>query len=625
MKHMKKKLTAVLLAIAMVVTLLPISTVTANAQDRSDGSVTYGGTLVYDFPAQGATPEEAEFKVGSALQILRYLVRLSSIIKPEPAGAYSANGFWEYEQMDTTEGKEGIKVSDALQVLRRLVRLTNTAGRRVCTRNPHTETVEPGCEQRPTWVEFRSGVTATETPTGFYFITHCGCAGGDDNGIITPPPQTNVNAPGLSITETQHSSTGQITGATGPFNTPPAPTAPNGDPLPPWLTWTFDTNTGQYSITANPNHPDYPSDGVFDGTFSTTFKVGDEDVTITINVNINNSSDTFNLGLNPAALTFSMLPGNLDVGPKTSAATVTNMTTLAVVSNPTITYNPASPAPGWLNVDVTGTTISVSIDQTAAAAAFPPNPAGLAVAPEATLAFASHGSVAYLTVTLNMHAGTTPPPNNAETPPPDNGQTPPPDNGQTPPGNDNGGTPGNGDNGGDITQPSTDPTDPISPPSDTFPNPGRCNNRVSPAHNCAAPGATDEAPVCLYCGYCRPCDWYWFGTLHCGTCFRGSDCGALFGRGWCATCLECHECCAAGSCTATSAAGSATAGTGASTGACACATACQQTGPRCTVCNYSANCLFSGLGPAPNGALPWGLIIRDGGICTGCASLQERP
>ncbi|MCL1789669.1 MAG: hypothetical protein FWG33_04850, partial [Oscillospiraceae bacterium] len=39
---------------------------------------------------------------------------------------------------------------------------------------------------------------------------------------------------------------------------------------------------------------------------------------------------------------------------------------------------------------------------------------------------------------------------------------------------------------------------------------------------CAKPAATQE--LCPGCGYCRDCDWYYFGTVHCTGCQFGSDC-----------------------------------------------------------------------------------------------------
>ncbi|MCL1902828.1 MAG: hypothetical protein FWF94_00230 [Oscillospiraceae bacterium] len=43
--------------------------------------------------------------------------------------------------------------------------------------------------------------------------------------------------------------------------------------------------------------------------------------------------------------------------------------------------------------------------------------------------------------------------------------------------------------------------------------------------DCQYPGCSQtNVPVCPRCTYCRDCDWYYFGTVHCDDCGFGSDC-----------------------------------------------------------------------------------------------------
>jgi hypothetical protein len=72
-------------------------------------------------------------------------------------------------------------------------------------------------------------------------------------------------------------------------------------------------------------------------------------------------------------------------------------------------------------------------------------------------------------------------------------------------------------------------------------------------NSCKYPGCSKtNVEVCPRCEYCRDCDWWHFGVVHCTTCKFGSDCIASEhsnnttrpGRNdWCGTCNLCQGCC----------------------------------------------------------------------------------
>jgi hypothetical protein len=65
---------------------------------------------------------------------------------------------------------------------------------------------------------------------------------------------------------------------------------------------------------------------------------------------------------------------------------------------------------------------------------------------------------------------------------------------------------------------------------------GRFGQQNPPINRvCANPlpcsSGTSQVPVCHSCGYCRPCEWRYFGVIHCTSCQWGTDClAALRGR-----------------------------------------------------------------------------------------------
>jgi len=169
MKHMRKKLTAILLAIAMLVTL-PATLFTTTADD---------GVPTYEFPYPNPNDPDA-FVIQEALQILRFLVNLTSSInylRPEDIAASDAAGldavppaprstrvnaryFWEYERMHP--GSVGVTINDALAILRWLVNLSNNVERRVCP-------VE-NCGRRPRNV---TGAWDRENNEWINLVVHC--------------------------------------------------------------------------------------------------------------------------------------------------------------------------------------------------------------------------------------------------------------------------------------------------------------------------------------------------------------------------------------------------------------------------------------------------------------------
>jgi hypothetical protein len=184
MKHIKKKLTAILLAVAMVLSLVPLTTTTVADAERRTRPFSQGGYGIN---------ETDEFTVFEAIQILRALVELPSAVR-HATGEWRVVAFWEYELMNLSNGvpQPGIQVFDAIQILRDLVELPTTARRRVCERNNFTGVVGDGCGQRPTWVELRvpGTVLRNDDTNGHYYRLHCACVAPPDFSETSPtsPP-----------------------------------------------------------------------------------------------------------------------------------------------------------------------------------------------------------------------------------------------------------------------------------------------------------------------------------------------------------------------------------------------------------------------------------------------------
>jgi hypothetical protein len=481
MKHMKKKLTAILLAIAMVLSVVPLTT-TVSANVRG-ASIAEGG---YGIPEP--MNANAAFGVGEALQILRYLVGLNSVIRhstPGARGLHRANGFWEYELQ--AEGRDAastggeLNVADALSILRRLVGLSSQSFRRVCVRNPHNyPNVTPGCGQRPTNVTFRTAASV-DAPTGWYYITECACVGGgtvtDDNGSVV----------------------------TGDGST--TPTGGNASPQ----------------------------------------------------------------------LSFSVPPVQVRQGE-------TNTVTPGGNATGDITF---TGAPAGMNVTFVGGQISISVG--------PDVPVGTYTITAVRDGITTTFVVEVVDPNTTITEATTP--TTAATPP-----TTPTDIST-------------------ITSGSPPPTDTAPTPGETNNGSGTCANRAEPAPQSGILGACTGqngqiTDICIYCGYCHPCDWFWYGAHRCTGCGTGSDCASIYGISWCAVCLNCADCCNCG--------GGLTA-PGLQQGACLYCT----TGgvSVCLTCSHCVHCLYA----RPDwdqAQIPWGIVIcgtsRQCGNCMSVANLPPR-
>jgi hypothetical protein len=67
--------------------------------------------------------------------------------------------------------------------------------------------------------------------------------------------------------------------------------------------------------------------------------------------------------------------------------------------------------------------------------------------------------------------------------------------------------------------------------------------------NCTFAGCSrTNVPTCPCCGYCRQCEWQYFGIIHCTSCQWGGDCLASEGTAidWCSQHNQCHSCCGCG-------------------------------------------------------------------------------
>jgi hypothetical protein len=84
------------------------------------------------------------------------------------------------------------------------------------------------------------------------------------------------------------------------------------------------------------------------------------------------------------------------------------------------------------------------------------------------------------------------------------------------------------------------PVDPTRPPG----QPNTIRNA-----NCSFAGCNrTNVDTCPSCGYCRQCEWQYFGIIHCISCRWGGDCLASEGVAidWCSQHNRCNGCCGCG-------------------------------------------------------------------------------
>jgi hypothetical protein len=273
-----------------------------------------------------------------------------------------------------------------------------------------------------------------------------------------------------------------------------------------------------------------------------------------------------------------------------------------------VTYNRGN-LPAWATVTVSGTTVTVTGTP----------PAGYTGGSYTMTVTRGDGTPVNLVVDIAAPGGDT---STTASSPTDSGGSPlSPGSDTTPP------SPGGSDDSSGGTTVSTTPISTVSsttpPPgsvtsSDTNPPiVGACRNTADPAPAANPLGACRAAagPICGECGYCAPCDWWWFGVNTCGECHIGADCAARLGINFCAVCLNCAAHCSCG------AAGPHRHGPTQATGSC---TYCQQGGrPVCASCSECFHCLYER--PAwDNAQDPWGIVICAAcGNCSNCKSVTN--
>ncbi|MCL2754996.1 MAG: hypothetical protein FWD35_04685 [Oscillospiraceae bacterium] len=299
MKNFKKRLTAILLTAALFLTLLPTATVSAN--DRRT-----------DFPS---TP----FQINDGLNVLRYIIGLPCTLRDGGDGTpHLANGYWEYEniQQDTP----GVNINNALHILRSIIGLPNTAIRRVCTVNAFTGAA-PGCGERPVWVSFRAGVTATQVPAGqnngFWYQLNCGCV-----EIV----DTNFNFTGsISLNNTVR--TGSLTAggnAAGDMTfTRPAT-------LPDWIE--ISVNGGVITATLGAGAP-----ASFAGTFDIPVSRGGHNATARVEVTLTDGGGTTTTPIGGTTTTTTPIGGS-----PASTTTVSGTTGTTTTGSPASTTIPTT-------------------------------------------------------------------------------------------------------------------------------------------------------------------------------------------------------------------------------------------------------------------------------------------
>ena len=306
MKNTRKTLLAILLTAAMILSLMPMSTTLAGANNRSvpNGGVTFPDQATNAAAIMGGRPQGAPFDIAEALQILRYVVDLSSIIKP--GGQFDANAYWEWQYMNP--GSEIIEIADALQILRSVISLSSDATRRLCNRNPFTGGA--GCGTRPTWVAFNVGVDTTVNPTGNGWYTTantCACTG---EGGTTVAGATTLSPPTLGLGPQNNFSQSTTVGG----GTDGAVTFDRGN-LPSWVTLSVNGNT----LTATGT----PPEGYAGGNYTVSVTRG--------------SGTPTNLGIAIAAAPGSDIPTTTPTGGTTETPPTTTPTSGGTGDIPTTT------------------------------------------------------------------------------------------------------------------------------------------------------------------------------------------------------------------------------------------------------------------------------------------------